>query len=108
MSPERSQVKHRNAEGLAMAARGMLAQKNSSVIESLPNIKKPSIVIVGADDKPFLAASAYMQKKIPNCEKVVIPEAGHAANIDNPEDFNKALMSFLEKVPSKARGVSKL
>jgi len=91
-----------------MAARGMLAQRNSSVIDSLPNIKTPSVVIVGADDKPFLAASAYMEKKIPNCEKVVIPGAGHAANIDNPEDFNKALLSFLEKVPSKACGMAKL
>lgn len=95
MSPERSQVKHRNAEGLAMAARGMLAQRNSSIIENLPNIKVPSLVVVGADDTPFLGASDYMQKKIPNCEKVLIPQAGHAANIDNPEAFNKAILSFL-------------
>jgi pimeloyl-ACP methyl ester carboxylesterase len=98
LSPERSQVTHRNARGLAFAARGMLAQRNSDVFFSLPDIKVPSIVIVGEEDKPFLAASAYMTSKIPGCEKKVVPKAGHAANIDNPEGFLEALMPFLERV----------
>ena len=76
MSPERSQVKHRNAEGIAMAARGMLAQKNNSVINALPNIKVPALVIVGSEDKGFINASEYMEKKIPDCKKVVIPNVG--------------------------------
>ena len=102
MSPERSRVTHRNAEGLAMAARGMLAQKNSGVIEALPKIKVPSLVVVGGDDKPFLAASDYMQKKIPDCRKIVIPNAGHASNIDQPEKFNEAVLDFLASI--KGRG----
>ena len=81
-----------------MAARGMLAQKNANVINSLPNIKVPSLVVVGADDKPFLVASEYMTKKIPGCQKVVIPNAGHAVNIDQPEKFNEAVLQFLRSV----------
>ena len=105
MSPERSQVKHRNAEGLALAARGMLAQRNSSIIENLPKINVPSLVVVGADDTPFLGASDYMQKKIPNCEKVIIPRAGHAANMDNPDAFNDAVLNFLSSLKAnEARG----
>ena len=79
-SPERAKVKHRNADGLAMAARGMLAQRNNSIINALPNIKVPSLVLVGADDTGFLAATEYMARKIPDNQKVVIPKAGHAAN----------------------------
>jgi pimeloyl-ACP methyl ester carboxylesterase len=86
---------HRNAEGLAKAARGMLTQHDARVISSLPDIQVPSIVVVGADDKPFLAASDYMAAKIPNARKVVIPDAGHAANIDQPEAFNAAILGFL-------------
>ncbi|KAK5271989.1 hypothetical protein LTR40_013944, partial [Exophiala xenobiotica] len=56
MSAERASVSHRNAEGLALAARGMLAQRNSRVIDSLERVKVPALVVVGADDKPFLAA----------------------------------------------------
>lgn len=94
-SAERAYAVHRSADGLARAARGMLAQKNSAVIESLPNIKVPSIVIVGANDTPFLAASDYMAAKIPGCKKVVIPDAGHAANIDQPRAFNDAVLGFI-------------
>jgi pimeloyl-ACP methyl ester carboxylesterase len=97
-SAERSRVSHRNAEGLAMAARGMLAQKNAIVMNSLPNIKVPVLVVVGSEDKPFLAASDYMTKKIPGCQKVVVPHAGHAVNIDQPERFNDAILQFLSSV----------
>ncbi|HTX49718.1 MAG TPA: alpha/beta fold hydrolase [Caulobacteraceae bacterium] len=86
---------HRNAIGLAKAARGMLTQHTPAVIESLPNIRAPSLVVVGAKDEPFLAASDYMAAKIPGAKKAVIPNAGHAANIDQPEAFNAAVLGFL-------------
>ena len=86
---------HRNAEGLAKAADGMLTQRDARVIESLPTIAVPSLVLVGADDKPFLAAADYMAAKIPGASKVVLPNAGHAANIDQPEAFNLAVTGFL-------------
>ncbi|HJW41486.1 MAG TPA: alpha/beta fold hydrolase [Rhizomicrobium sp.] len=97
-SAERRTAQHRDATGLARAARGMLTQANARVIESLPSIKVPSIVIVGETDTPFLAASDYMAAKIPGAEKAVIPDAGHAANIDNPVAFNAALEVFLAKL----------
>ena len=98
LSAERATAKHRNAEGLARAARGMLTQKNARVIESLPDIKVPTIVIVGADDKPFLVASDYMASKIPGARKVVVPSAGHAVNIDQPKAFGESLAPFLAEL----------
>jgi pimeloyl-ACP methyl ester carboxylesterase len=95
-SAEVRAANHRDATGLARAARGMLTQRDARVIESLPAIAVPSIVIVGENDTPFLAASDYMAAKIPGAKKAVIPNAGHAANIDNPEAFNAALIGFLE------------
>jgi len=88
-------ARHRDASGLARAARGMLTQKNARVIESLPGIAVPSLVVVGADDTPFLAASDYMAAKIPGARKAVIPNAGHSANIDQPALFNAAVLGFL-------------
>jgi pimeloyl-ACP methyl ester carboxylesterase len=95
-SAEVREAHHRDATGLARAARGMLTQRDSRVIESLPDIRVPSLIIVGENDTPFLAASDYMAAKIPGAKKVVIPNAGHAANIDNPEAFNEALTAFLK------------
>ncbi len=95
-SAEVRAVRHRSADGLAKAARGMLTQRDAGVINSLPTIAVPSIVVVGAKDEPFLAASDYMAAKIPGAQKVVIPDAGHAANIDQPEAFNRAILGFLD------------
>jgi len=95
-SCERSSVSHRDARGLALAARGMLTQRDARVIEVLPEIKVPSLVVVGADDAPFLAASDYMAAKIPGAQKAVIPAAGHAVNIDQPEAFIEAVLPFLD------------
>jgi pimeloyl-ACP methyl ester carboxylesterase len=100
-SAERRQAQHASAKGLALAARGMLTQRDAGVITSLPDIKVPSIVIVGSEDKPFLAASDYMTAKIPGAKKAVIEGAGHAANIDKPEAFNAALLGFLGALKAK-------
>ena len=94
-SAERRTAQHRSAKGLALAARGMLTQRDAAVITSLPDIKVPSIVIVGSEDTPFLAASDYMASRIPGAKKAVIEGAGHAANIDKPEAFNATLTEFL-------------
>lgn len=94
-SAERRTARHSSAEGLALAARGMLTQRDDGVIASLPDIRAPSIVVVGSEDTSFLAASDYMASKIPGARKVVVDGAGHAANIDRPEAFNDAVLAFL-------------
>ena len=101
-SRERSTVSHRDATGLARAARGMLTQRDARVIELLPDIKVPSLIVVGADDTPFLAASDYMAAKIPGAKKAVIPAAGHAVNIDQPRAFIDTVLPFLNSLPNGA------
>jgi len=58
----------------------------------------PTLVLVGSEDTNFLAATDYMARKIPNATKVVIEGAGHAANLDEPESFNRAVREFLERL----------
>jgi pimeloyl-ACP methyl ester carboxylesterase len=82
---EQAQAHHRHgARGLAHAARGMLVQHRGPVFE------------VGAEDANFLAAAEVMAARIPGARKVVLAEAGHAANMDAPEPFNAAVREFLE------------
>lgn len=83
------------AAGLAHAARGMLAQRDGRVINSLPDIDVPTLVLVGANDEAYLAGTDYMANKIPGARKVVIADAGHSANLDQPEAFNAAVREFL-------------
>jgi pimeloyl-ACP methyl ester carboxylesterase len=84
--------------GLANAARGIMAQRDATVIESLPAIDVPALVVVGSEDAPFLGAADYMAAKIPGARKVVIDGAGHESNVDAPDVFNAAVLEFLETV----------
>ena len=95
---ERSTSSHQSADGLMRAALGMLTQRDASVIKSLPNIKVPTLIVVGENDVQFHNAANYMAEKIPKARKIVIPGAGHAVNIDQPVIFNKAVCDFLESL----------
>jgi pimeloyl-ACP methyl ester carboxylesterase len=97
-SAEVAQAVHEHPEGLPRAARGVMAQKDSRVIASLPSITVPTLVIVGAQDTDFLAGADYMHRRIPNSRKVVIDNAGHAANMDQPKAFNAAVRELLEQL----------
>ncbi|HET9923188.1 MAG TPA: alpha/beta fold hydrolase [Methylomirabilota bacterium] len=90
---------HRSAQGLAHAARGMLAQEGSRVIDGLVSIQVPTLIIVGDQDQPFLAPCEYMAKKIPGARLEVIRDAGHSSNLDQPEAFNRVLLDFLDGLP---------
>jgi pimeloyl-ACP methyl ester carboxylesterase len=86
---------HRDAAGLARAARGILAQRNAAVINSLPEIDVPALVVVGDRDERFIPGSQYMASKIPGADLFVVPDAGHASNMDQPDAFNDRLREFL-------------
>jgi pimeloyl-ACP methyl ester carboxylesterase len=99
-SDEVKLTRHRDATGLARAARGMLAQQNDRVIQSLDKVAVPTLALVGANDTNFLAATDYMAAKIKGATKAVIPDAGHAANLHQPALFNQAVEAFLARLPA--------
>ena len=67
----------------------------------LPTIAVPTLVIVGESDAlvPLDVAEA-MAKAIPNARLEVVPGAGHVANLENPEVFNRILAEFLSELSS--------
>ena len=94
-SAEVRDAQHRSARGLALAARGILAQRGPHVIDSLPHIRVPTLVLWGENDAAFVKPGEYMAAKIPGARRVVVPGAGHAANLDQPEAFNAAVADFV-------------
>jgi pimeloyl-ACP methyl ester carboxylesterase len=98
MSAEVARAMHEHPEGLPRAARGVMAQKDARVITSLDSITVPTLVIVGAQDTDFLAGADYMHRHISTARKVVIDNAGHAANMDQPGTFNAAVRELLEQL----------
>jgi pimeloyl-ACP methyl ester carboxylesterase len=59
----------------------------------------PFLLTHGALDalKEVREQAPIWAQREPNCRYVVIPDAGHNANQDNPAFFNEVLLSFLDQ-----------
>lgn len=90
--------RHADANGVARAARGILTQQDASVIDSLPSVTVPVLVVVGSEDAAFRGAADYMAAKIPGAALAVIEGAGHVSNVDQPARFNEVVTGFLARV----------
>jgi len=81
---------------LVLAARGILSQVGARVIDRLPDIAVPTLIIIGDGDSHYLVGSDYMASRIPDAVSVVVADAGHGANVDQPKAVNLALGDFLD------------
>jgi pimeloyl-ACP methyl ester carboxylesterase len=81
-------------QGLTLFAR-RIAAIAEPVIDDLPNIEAPALVVVGEADEAFLRAAEVMVAKLPNAERVIIPGAGHIVNIEAADAFDTAVLEFL-------------
>lgn len=73
----------------------------TSGLDRLPDLERvdvPTLVLVGDEDAPFLKPSRRMAEAIPGAELVVIPDAGHSPQFENPDLWWKALTVFLARV----------
>ena len=80
--------------GLALFSR-RIGGPAPPVMDELARIKVPSLVLVGELDEPYLRAAEVMAAKLPRARKVVIPGAGHIANLEQTEAFDAAVLDFL-------------
>jgi 3-oxoadipate enol-lactonase len=76
------------------------ALKGAQVLERLSEIRLPSLFIVGTEDAAVpQAVMRDQQRRVPNSRYAEIANAGHLSNLERPEAFNAALISFLETIP---------
>ena len=68
------------------------------MIDSLPGIAVPTLIIIGDNDTNYLIGSDYMATRIPGAVQVVVPDATHGVNLDQPEAVNRALEDFLARL----------
>lgn len=75
----------------------MMATSDCLHYEPEYKISKPLLLMVGDKDSTgnIRKIMPIWAKHEPDCRFVVIPNAKHAANLDNPDFFHKVLMDFL-------------
>jgi 3-oxoadipate enol-lactonase len=78
-----------------------------NLTERLQAISVPTRIIVGEDDLGTpVAASRAIHEQIKGSDLVILPSAAHLSNLEQPQAFNEALMSFLARVAPRAAGAS--
>jgi pimeloyl-ACP methyl ester carboxylesterase len=93
----RKMIESNNTEGIAQALIGMAERDDST--DLLNEIKCPTLVIVGSQDKLTPPSEAEkMSKEISNAGFEVIRNAGHLPNIEQPDDFNRVITKFLSEL----------
>lgn len=70
----------------------------------LGSIAVPTLVIVGQEDVLTPPADAErIAHGIPGARLVTIPDAGHLSNMEQPDQFNRALAEFAAGLPAASR-----
>ena len=71
----------------------------SRVALSAPvSIDVPALVLNGAGDtRRRRAMGDELGRTLPRAERVLIPDAGHLPNLDNPAEYNRLVHSFIER-----------
>lgn len=66
--------------------------------KELAGIRVPTLLVAGADDKTAPpSVMERMAQKVPGAEYVCLPGCGHLGPMDQPDEFNAALLAFLQK-----------
>jgi len=67
--------------------------------DRLGDLNIPVLIIVGTHDTAYiLAAADYMTEKIQSARKVIIEDAAHLPNMDQPHEFQRTVKDFLESL----------
>jgi pimeloyl-ACP methyl ester carboxylesterase len=79
--------------GIAQAIR--VTGPELSVLDVLDRIERPTLLVNGAQEKGFQAYREVAERGIPGCRIVDLP-AGHAVNLEAPEQFDEAVVRFVQ------------
>lgn len=103
--PMRRLAYEMNRKALSYEARKLgkrLPNSETLAVDRLPELDIPVLVIVGSHDTPYILASAdYMIEKIKSARKVMIEDAAHLPNMDQPVEFQGIAKAFLDDLARK-------
>jgi pimeloyl-ACP methyl ester carboxylesterase len=91
-----------SALGSANTQLGVQKERPSlySLVEEMKRITVPTLIITGDEDWPCLLPGLLMKQSISSAALSVMPNAGHAINIEEPDEYNRIVGDFLSRVES--------
>ena len=70
------------------------------LVEQMKMLTLPTLILTGDEDFPCLAPGILMKRNIPTAALSIMPNCGHAVNLEDPDGFNAIVGDFLAQVDS--------
>ncbi|HWJ06198.1 MAG TPA: 2-succinyl-6-hydroxy-2,4-cyclohexadiene-1-carboxylate synthase [Steroidobacteraceae bacterium] len=87
---------------LAAALRGCGPAAQPPLHAWLEQVAVPVLLVAGALDERFVAHAQDLARRLPRAELHTIPDAGHAAHVEQPEAFAAVVRDFLRRAEAAA------
>jgi 2-succinyl-6-hydroxy-2,4-cyclohexadiene-1-carboxylate synthase len=94
-APLRAQRLSNNPRGLANSLRGLGAGVPPPLRDRLKDVRAPTLLIAGGLDSKYVGLARAMAAALPAGRLGIIPGAGHAAHLEQPEAFDRLVLEFL-------------
>lgn len=93
-----------SALGSALTFAGVQGRRPTifALEERMRALDVPTLIMTGDEDDPCIETSVFMKRCIPKSGLAVIPQSGHAINLEEPDLFNRLVMDFLTAVEQGA------
>jgi pimeloyl-ACP methyl ester carboxylesterase len=96
----RTMLAEHSAIGSALTQQGVQKERPSvyDLEQQMAALRVPMLIVHGDEDWPCLAPGVFMKRVIPSAALLVVPNAGHAVNLEAVDTFNVAVADFLAQV----------
>lgn len=91
----RAQRLRNDAGGLAASLRAAGAGADPRVLDALGGLRCPALLVAGALDPTYCDHAAAMGARLPEGRVAVVPDAGHAVHLEQPDRFRALVAEFL-------------
>jgi len=91
-----------SAPGSANTQQGVQKERPSlyNLVEDMKRLTVPTLIIHGDEDWPCLVPGVLMKQTISSAALAVMPNCGHAINLEEPDEYNRIVGDFLAQVDS--------
>lgn len=96
----RAMLAEHSAIGSAFTQQGVQKERPSvyDLEEKMAALRVPTLIVTGDEDWPCLAPGLFMKRVIPSAALLVVPNTGHAVNLEEVDTFNAAVANFIAQV----------
>ena len=95
----RRQLAEHSPIGQALIMQGVMRRRPTifALEDALHGLDVPTLLIIGDEDEPCVDPAVFLKRHIPSAGLLVLPQSGHAVNLEEPAVFNAAVFDFFRQ-----------